>query len=747
MTFDKFFFEDEVREGFYVSGIMKRSWAAQMEVLDEIDKVCQKYGIKWFADCGTLLGAVRHGGVIPWDDDFDICMFREDYEVFLQIAKAELPEDYLVRNMYTEDDYYEYTTRIVNGKHFCVEDDFLRKYHDFPFIVGIDIFVLDHIYQDESKENWRLEVARKIQTLIDDIAECRISEKQLKKQVITLEKVCNYHITDEKNLIISLYRMLDFLFASSKKENNGDVALMPYWVEERSHRYPKSCFNYQVNLPFEENYVPVPIGYNQVLEIMYGDFIKVSKQGGIHDYPMFKQQEELLNKKLGRKLCGYSFEVADLESNRLFSKNDLKNYLVQGMDELKINNTKILELCSQNFGSNLLERLEESQKSAITLGEAIEQLSGDGTETVKLLEGYCEALYNLYNAIIGNEEVLLKQEYKKLEQIVLEIAKSLDEELLFKKEILFIPYKANAWQFLKPVWEKAVADEKARVIVMPIPYYEKDILGNLREMREEFAQYPEEIETVDYRTYNIELRHPDVIVIQNPYDECNYVTSIPPEYYSSKLKNMTDQLIYVPYFEVDEIQTGEEKGIQSMEYFVTVPGVVHSDIVVVQSEQMKHRYIQKLVEMAGESTRDLWEHKLVVGKNTSLNNKVYKLKEKEKKTLAYYVSASVLYQYTELAIEKYKSVLQEFTKHKENLSIIWYVDEAIDCVLKEKEPEVYYKFQKIIDLFYQLGLGERVKYADNEESLLICDGYYGDVSRLVRICSRNKIPVMIQKII
>ena len=87
MEFSKEYFWDEVRDGFYVSGIMKRSLAAQMEVLGEIDKVCKRHNIRWFADCGTLLGAVRHGGVIPWDDDVDIVMRRRDYIEFLKVAK------------------------------------------------------------------------------------------------------------------------------------------------------------------------------------------------------------------------------------------------------------------------------------------------------------------------------------------------------------------------------------------------------------------------------------------------------------------------------------------------------------------------------------------------------------------------------------------------------------------------------------------------------------------------------------
>ena len=79
MTFSHSFFEDEIRCDFLVPSMVKRTWAAQMEILDDLAGACQKAGLEYFAEWGTLLGTIRHGGFIPWDDDVDICMKRRDY--------------------------------------------------------------------------------------------------------------------------------------------------------------------------------------------------------------------------------------------------------------------------------------------------------------------------------------------------------------------------------------------------------------------------------------------------------------------------------------------------------------------------------------------------------------------------------------------------------------------------------------------------------------------------------------------
>ena len=142
MEFDKSFFEDEIRDGFYVSAEMKHAWAAQLEVLNDVDKACKENGIQYFAEWGTLLGAVRHHGFIPWDDDMDICMKRPDFNKFVKNVKNIMPEGYQIYNIESDKDNDNLLARIISGRTIDFSAKYLDKYHGFPYVAGIDIFPL-----------------------------------------------------------------------------------------------------------------------------------------------------------------------------------------------------------------------------------------------------------------------------------------------------------------------------------------------------------------------------------------------------------------------------------------------------------------------------------------------------------------------------------------------------------------------------------------------------------------------------
>ena len=105
MEFPVSFFKDEVRLGFYIPTAVKQAWAANLAVLFEIDSICEKHGITYFADWGSVLGAVRHGGYVPWDDDLDICMKRDDYVRFRAVARDELPQGFVIHDFETKENH------------------------------------------------------------------------------------------------------------------------------------------------------------------------------------------------------------------------------------------------------------------------------------------------------------------------------------------------------------------------------------------------------------------------------------------------------------------------------------------------------------------------------------------------------------------------------------------------------------------------------------------------------------------
>ena len=187
------FLEPEVRDGFYVPSIVKQAWAAELEVLAEINRICEKYEIPYFADWGTLLGVVRHKGFIPWDDDLDITMKRADYERFLKVAERELPEHFSVFTYEKHPDFWSFMARVVAKNRICFEEEHLRKFHGFPYIVGIDVFVLDYVSDNETKNDERNKLARYAIAAADEIANGKLVGAEMESTLDKLEKI--YHVS------------------------------------------------------------------------------------------------------------------------------------------------------------------------------------------------------------------------------------------------------------------------------------------------------------------------------------------------------------------------------------------------------------------------------------------------------------------------------------------------------------------------------------------------------------------------
>lgn len=301
LVFEDDFFLGETRDGFYIEPMMKRAWAAQLEVLDAIARVCSKYHIRWFADWGTLLGAVRHQGFIPWDDDMDICMLRKDYERFLEVAPGELPEGYFVFSLYSREDWTLLPARVINSMSISYDAERLRQFHGCPYIIGIDIFPLDALPESPTEEeNQKL----LIKTLLDSAQHCPDDLDEILPLLPDLESLSGVQIDRGKNIGNQLLRAADHVCRKYNKKKPDTITLMPVNARRirRTYHLKYEWYRTTEYLDFENVVLPCPGNYEEVLTVMYGDW-KTPKRGkSSHDYPFYNKQKEALKEELATRV-------------------------------------------------------------------------------------------------------------------------------------------------------------------------------------------------------------------------------------------------------------------------------------------------------------------------------------------------------------------------------------------------------------------------------------------------------------
>ena len=294
LELDDNYFKEEERCGFKISSMMKRVWAVEMDVLTEIDRICKEYGLTYYAAFGTMLGAVRHNGFVPWDDDIDIYMLRPDYQALMKVLSDELPQGYYNSSSYSDSTHMQPLTSVMNTKYIITDVSERKKVYGCPYICGVDIFPLDYIQSDAEE----FSVFRNLYTIIYSTAReyYQYSKEELEEYLKRIEEMCNTKIDREGNIPNQLWLLLDKVAGIFGEDECEYLTYLPTNIcYDAELKYKKEWFKSAKRFPFEYISVPLPNGYDELLKVTYSDYMKYDKQRGrAHDYPFYKKQEEFL---------------------------------------------------------------------------------------------------------------------------------------------------------------------------------------------------------------------------------------------------------------------------------------------------------------------------------------------------------------------------------------------------------------------------------------------------------------------
>ncbi len=338
---DPTFFREEIRSDYLVTSEYKKLWAVELDLIQELDQFCKTVGIRYFAEGGTLLGAARHQGFIPWDDDIDLIMLWEDYEVLLREGPKYFREPYFLQNYITEKEGEPQlsklrrsdTTGCTKWEQTCVTP----PYHKGIFI---DIFPVNSVAEGDTRKKqiedsilyWKLYKGYEVDR-----------EKQFNDGVSGLEPAYDAY----EKMFLTRYPRLSFpeirkgyVQACAMAEGKGSkyVGTLSFRSDDPKLIWPRAWYDEVVYLPFEHIQIPCTKYYAEMLRCEYGDWEIPVRGGSIHEMSMFDTETPYIEKlnirqdlpahirfrgreddpaiiRLLKEACGINITAEELENN------------------------------------------------------------------------------------------------------------------------------------------------------------------------------------------------------------------------------------------------------------------------------------------------------------------------------------------------------------------------------------------------------------------------------------------------
>lgn len=254
----------------YDNETLKHLQNTELMILKDFIKICEENDLDYYIYGGSLIGAIRHEGFIPWDDDLDVIMFRDDYDKFKEIFNK-TPNDkyYLLCKETTKDYFYLFSKFVLKGTVF--EEKWVNQV-DFNLGINIDIFVMDDLSDNKHKRWWQLKKAFFYNKILI-MSKIKVPDLPLPTKVITnfTHLILNLLNIKPANL---QKRYNDFIMSYHNPEASHvfDVSVT---VEEYPQIFNKKGFKPIQKAKFEDIEVNIPNNYDEILTSIYGDYMQL----------------------------------------------------------------------------------------------------------------------------------------------------------------------------------------------------------------------------------------------------------------------------------------------------------------------------------------------------------------------------------------------------------------------------------------------------------------------------------------